>query len=292
MIYERINWLNKGETGAKPINKTNLNQMDKGIYDLQNIELIGVEKTAPTECTTGDKYFNTTDKKIYTATADNTWGEPGETPLRGILYVIISSQTSYYYDGDTLISIGGGASGGTSIPVSATPPENPEDGALWIDTDDEGVIVEVDQEVNSGSANAISNKAITNYVNGLNTYSTTETVIGTWVNEDGTKQPLYRKVVYLGNLPNASVKNVPHNISNLKLVTKFYGTYYAPDYSSQAGLPYTVSNANQSYFSYQIAMDINQTNIVLLTSVDRSAYKGQVTIEYTKTTDVPTSEEV
>lgn len=170
MIYERVNWLNKGETGAKPINKTNLNQMDKGIYDLQNIELIGVEKTAPTECTTGDKYFNTTDKKIYTATADNTWGETGETPLRGILYVIISSQTSYYYDGDTLISIGGGASGGTSIPVSATPPEDPEDGALWVDTDDEGVIVEVDQEVSTSSKNAVSNMAITDYVNGTVLY--------------------------------------------------------------------------------------------------------------------------
>lgn len=56
--------------------------------------------------------------------------------------------------------------GGTTIPVSATPPENPEDGALWVDTDDEGIIVEVDQEVNSGSTNAVSNKAITNYVNG------------------------------------------------------------------------------------------------------------------------------
>ena len=54
-----------------------------------------------------------------------------------------------------------------SIPVSATPPENPEDGALWVDTDDEGVIVEVDQEVNSGSTNAVSNSAITNYVNGV-----------------------------------------------------------------------------------------------------------------------------
>lgn len=182
--------------------------------------------------------------------------------------------------------------GGTTIPVSATPPEDPEDGALWVDTDDEGVIVEVDQEVNSGSTNAVSNKAITNYVNDLNTYSTTETVIGTWVNEDGSKQPLYRKVVYLGNLPNASIKHIPHNISNLKLVTKFYGTYYAADYSSQAGIPYVVSTENQAYFSYQIAMDINQTNIVLSTSVDRSAYKGQVTIEYTKTTDVPTSEEV
>ena len=166
MIYERVNWLNKGETGAKPINKTNLNQMDKGIYDLQNIELIGVEKTAPTECTSGDKYFNTTDKKIYTAAADNTWGETGETPLRGILYVIISSQTSYYYDGDTLISIGGG-NGGTTIPVSATPPENPQDGDLWIDTSEEGLLAEVDQEVSDTSSNAVSNKAITNYVNGI-----------------------------------------------------------------------------------------------------------------------------
>ncbi len=123
MIYERVNWLNKGETGAKPINKTNLNQMDKGIYDLQNIELIGVEKTAPTECTTGDKYFNTTDKKIYTATADNTWGETGETPLRGILYVVISSQTSYYYNGTTLISIGGGSGGGgDTFPIGAIVP--------------------------------------------------------------------------------------------------------------------------------------------------------------------------
>ena len=60
--------------------------------------------------------------------------------------------------------------GGTTIPVSATPPENPEDGALWVDTDDEGVIVEVDQEVSTSSKNAVSNSAITNYVNDLNTY--------------------------------------------------------------------------------------------------------------------------
>jgi len=36
MAYERINWLNKVETDAKPINKTNLNIMDEGIYNLQN----------------------------------------------------------------------------------------------------------------------------------------------------------------------------------------------------------------------------------------------------------------
>lgn len=34
MAYQKLNWLNKGETGAIPINKTNLNHMDNGIADL------------------------------------------------------------------------------------------------------------------------------------------------------------------------------------------------------------------------------------------------------------------
>ena len=31
MAYQKLNWLNKGETGAIPLNKTNLNHMDNGI---------------------------------------------------------------------------------------------------------------------------------------------------------------------------------------------------------------------------------------------------------------------
>ena len=33
MAYQKLNWLNKGETGAIPINKTNLNHMDDGIVE-------------------------------------------------------------------------------------------------------------------------------------------------------------------------------------------------------------------------------------------------------------------
>ena len=281
MIYERVNWLNKGETGAKPINKTNLNQMDKGIYDLQNIELIGVEKTAPTECTTGDKYFNTTDKKIYTATADNTWGETGETPLRGILYVIISSQTSYYYDGDTLISIGGG-NGGTTIPVSSTPPEDPEDGALWVDTDDEGVIVEVDQEVNSGSTNAVSNKAITNYVNDLNTYSTTETIVG----YDDSQKAIYRKV-FKGQL--ASMAIIAENVEN------YYGCYGCVEMDSNTypSLPYYEYSTSGAYLStIQYISSNNTIRFVAQKAGANVTVNVNFYIEYTKTTDVTTSKEV
>ena len=43
------------------------------------IELIGVSETAPASCAAGDMYFNSgsTNKKIYTATAANTWGTTG-----------------------------------------------------------------------------------------------------------------------------------------------------------------------------------------------------------------------
>lgn len=33
MVYERVNWLNKGEAGAMPANKENMNKMDEGIYN-------------------------------------------------------------------------------------------------------------------------------------------------------------------------------------------------------------------------------------------------------------------
>lgn len=36
MAYQKLNWLNKGETGAIPINKINLNHMDDGIEQNSN----------------------------------------------------------------------------------------------------------------------------------------------------------------------------------------------------------------------------------------------------------------
>lgn len=36
MAYQKLNWLNKGEIGAIPINKTNLNHMDDGIKQNSN----------------------------------------------------------------------------------------------------------------------------------------------------------------------------------------------------------------------------------------------------------------
>ena len=168
--------------------------------------------------------------------------------------------------------------GGTTIPVSDTPPENPEDGALWVDTDDEGVIVEVDQEVNSGSTNAVSNKAITNYVNDLNTYSTTETVIGTWVNKNGSKQPLYRKVIST-NLPSTasswvSVGTLPTNIKITKLQGTLGGYFPIPTYINE---------------SYYVALQYNAGEGKLLAITNGySGVAAEITVEYIKPTDTAT----
>ena len=50
-------------------------------------------------------------------------------------------------------------------------------------------------------------------------YSTTEQVIGTWI--DG--KPIYRKVINFGSLPNAESKSVAHNIANIDFIVNVWG---------------------------------------------------------------------
>lgn len=55
----------------------------------------------------------------------------------------------------------------TRIYQGDTPPDNPEVGTLWIDTNDTENLAKVDSEVSTTSTNAIQNKAITEYVNSI-----------------------------------------------------------------------------------------------------------------------------
>lgn len=72
------------------------------------IELLTVSSAAPTECNIGDKYYNTTTSKIYTATATNTWGTEGENPSNLYLYADLEHKELYYYDGADFKSYGSG----------------------------------------------------------------------------------------------------------------------------------------------------------------------------------------
>lgn len=100
------------------------------------VQLIAVTDTEPTEYETGDKYYNTTDNKIYTATSSG-WANP-QTPIENIFYIILETQNIYTYDDDneTLVSVGGGAGGGDSTPigtVEAYAGANAPDGYLLCD---------------------------------------------------------------------------------------------------------------------------------------------------------------
>lgn len=127
-------------SGTTPINATNLRKMDNEIKRIVeedipstlDVVLIAVTDTAPSECAKDDKYYNTTDNKIYTATATNTWSQDGDYPVEGIMYILFGTQSSYAYNGTTLVSVGGGS--GETITQQPTAPENPEENDLWIDT--------------------------------------------------------------------------------------------------------------------------------------------------------------
>lgn len=56
--YTPVGWKNKGETGAKPINKNNLNQMEDGIVELEG-NTIFYEELGTIDETTGEITLNT-----------------------------------------------------------------------------------------------------------------------------------------------------------------------------------------------------------------------------------------
>lgn len=106
------------------------------------------------------------------------------------------------------------------------------------------------------------------------TYSTTEQIYGTWI--DGST--VYEKTVNLNGLPNNTTKTTAHGVQNLKYIVEAFGFGYGPN-----GIPVPfVDNASNA--SGQVALIINDTNIIVRTSTDRSAYTtAYVTMRYTKT---------
>lgn len=105
-------------------------------------------------------------------------------------------------------------------------------------------------------------------------YSTTEQVIGTWINGE----TLYKKTINFGALPNTNTKNVNHNISNLSKIIEISGA--TNDGSNTLPIPYI--NSNQLSSSVQII--VTSTQISIRTAANLSSYTDTyVTIKYIKT---------
>ena len=108
MAYNKINFVND----TTEVSAENMNHIEDGIEKAYGQLLLAVDSTAPSECSSGDRYFNTETNKIYTATGTNTWGTTGVDAELGVFYIILETQNIYTYNGTTLVSVGGGAGGG------------------------------------------------------------------------------------------------------------------------------------------------------------------------------------
>lgn len=105
-------------------------------------------------------------------------------------------------------------------------------------------------------------------------YSTEEKIIGTWI--DG--KPIYQKTINFGALPNATTREVAHNISNLGHVVDIRGTAYT---STGTFMPLPLmypSNEVTNDTMIQVFSD----KIIMKNLADRSVYSAYVTLQYTK----------
>ena len=118
---------------------------------------------------------------------------------------------------------------------------------------------------------------VLNTINENNSYSTEEHPTGKkWI--DG--KPIYSKVIDCGALPNATAKQISHNITNLSKIINV--SAMADTGTIFVSLPF-VSKSN---LSQQIAISVNATQVIIETAIDYTGFTNAfVILEYTKTTD-------
>ena len=108
-------------------------------------------------------------------------------------------------------------------------------------------------------------------------YSTDEQLTGgTWI--DG--KPIYRKVIDFGALPNSTLKQVPHGISDIDAIVSFNGVTFAKN-KTATPIPYVYTDSINT-----VSLFLEGTNVCIQTFGDKTSYiNTYVTLEYTKTTD-------
>ena len=107
------------------------------------------------------------------------------------------------------------------------------------------------------------------------TYSTTEARDGTFI--DGS--PIYKKTINFGSLPNATTKDVAHNISNIDKIIKIEGIASSTGDGRSIMLPLVYDSGNTNY---NAELSVTPTDIRVKTTADRSGYTAYVTLWYTK----------
>lgn len=113
--------------------------------------------------------------------------------------------------------------------------------------------------------------SLTGRVTNLETYSTTETVVGTWI--DG--KPIYRLVVDTGYMPNDSIKDIPISAS-IDTLVKLEGHWFKD--GEFAPLNYFNPQSQGS----STGCYISPGYIHIESQGDLSTFSSYVILEYTK----------
>ena len=112
-------------------------------------------------------------------------------------------------------------------------------------------------------------------------YSVEELKCGTF-NDGVNVVDIYKKTIDVGALPNATIKEVEHGITDLGLILQVYGSAHNTD-GTTIPIPDATITPNPTYNeNTNILLRINKTYIEITTRVDRSAFSGYVTLVYTK----------
>lgn len=113
---------------------------------------------------------------------------------------------------------------------------------------------------------------------GGHAYSTTEQVVGTWI--DGST--IYEKTLFISALPSTTGDwvNYPHGISNFGRAISLSGIAYNPNVSQQLNLPHVSVAASNTA---NISVSVSDTNVAIVVGQDRSSWEAYITVRYTKT---------
>ena len=110
-------------------------------------------------------------------------------------------------------------------------------------------------------------------------YSTTERQVGKWV--DG--KPLYQKTIEFGALPNNTSKLVSIDQNDIDKVYNAFG--WAVGNSEARSLPYVSASSE-----YLISLDIQGTDIRIITKRNFSDMSAYITVQYTKKVQTQTNQ--
>ncbi len=134
-----------------------------------------------------------------------------------------------------------------------------------------------EEQISVLKSNIATNKSniATNKTNLKNatTYSTTETVIGTWI--DGSA--VYRKVIkWSGEIPTATETSIPHNITNLKRVISAFM------FADSNGRFMPITSASETPTFVTTLCGWTSTALLVRTSGNWGSREWTIIVEYTK----------